>query len=121
MTVAKFDLATPPDVAIAIEPSSVRLLARGIRTLPARLLLVALAGYRRFVSPALPVVTLGACACRFSPSCSVYAIEAVTEHGAFRGTWLALRRLARCTPLSHGGLDPVPPRRRPSCQPSSLS
>ena len=48
--------------------------------------------------------------CRFHPSCSVYAREALAEHGATRGSWLALRRLLRCHPLSRGGLDPVPPR-----------
>jgi uncharacterized protein len=52
--------------------------------------------------------------CRFMPSCSQYAVEAVTEHGAVRGSWLALKRLARCRPLSAAGFDPVPlavPRR----------
>lgn len=48
--------------------------------------------------------------CRFHPSCSVYAREALAEHGATLGSWLALRRLLRCHPLSRGGLDPVPPR-----------
>jgi uncharacterized protein len=47
--------------------------------------------------------------CRFMPSCSQYAVEAVTEHGAVRGSWLALKRLARCRPLSAAGFDPVPP------------
>jgi uncharacterized protein len=47
--------------------------------------------------------------CRFVPSCSVYAHEAIVTHGAVRGTWLALRRLARCHPLGQAGLDPVPP------------
>lgn len=48
-------------------------------------------------------------ACRFSPSCSHYAVEAVERHGARRGTWLALRRLLRCQPFCAGGFDPVPP------------
>jgi putative membrane protein insertion efficiency factor len=47
--------------------------------------------------------------CRFLPSCSQYAVEAVTEHGAVRGSWLALKRLARCQPLAAAGFDPVPP------------
>jgi hypothetical protein len=47
-------------------------------------------------------------ACRFLPSCSAYAIEAVTVHGAWRGTILAARRLSRCHPLGRSGLDPVP-------------
>lgn len=69
-------------------------------------------GYQRFLSPALPVVTLGACACRFSPSCSQYAIDALRTHGVLAGLALALRRLLRCTPLHPGGFDPVPPRTR---------
>ena len=47
--------------------------------------------------------------CRFIPSCSEYAREAVTTHGAIRGTWLATRRLSRCHPLGGRGFDPVPP------------
>ena len=50
-------------------------------------------------------------ACRFEPSCSAYALDAVNEHGAVRGLWLALRRVARCHPFGAHGLDPVPPAR----------
>ena len=46
--------------------------------------------------------------CRFHPTCSHYAIDALREHGAMRGSWLALRRVLRCHPLSRGGFDPVP-------------
>jgi uncharacterized protein len=70
----------------------------------ARLLLAVLGAYRRFVSPLL------APRCRFAPSCSAYAVEAVARHGAARGGWLALRRLSRCHPLHPGGYDPVPDR-----------
>ena len=48
--------------------------------------------------------------CRFTPTCSAYAIEALREHGAARGTWLAVRRVARCHPWGGFGFDPVPPR-----------
>ncbi|HEY3321913.1 MAG TPA: membrane protein insertion efficiency factor YidD [Planctomycetota bacterium] len=47
--------------------------------------------------------------CRFTPTCSVYAIEAVQEHGVLKGWWLAFRRVARCHPFCAGGHDPVPP------------
>jgi putative membrane protein insertion efficiency factor len=50
--------------------------------------------------------------CRFYPSCSQYALEALTVHGAGRGTWLAVRRVGRCHPWHEGGLDPVPPNVR---------
>jgi uncharacterized protein len=72
----------------------------------ARVLMVMLTGYRRFVSPLLGP------RCRFYPSCSAYALEAVQLHGALRGSWLAVRRLSRCHPFHPGGLDPVP-RREP--------
>lgn len=72
-----------------------------------RLLILAVTAYRRFVSPLLPP------ACRFYPSCSAYALEALTLHGALRGSWLTIRRLLRCHQLCRGGLDPVPlPKKR---------
>jgi putative membrane protein insertion efficiency factor len=46
--------------------------------------------------------------CRFTPTCSEYAIQAIDEHGTFRGSWLAVRRLSRCHPFHTGGWDPVP-------------
>jgi uncharacterized protein len=74
------------------------------RSAAARLLVVLLTGYRRFVSPLLGQ------RCRFYPSCSAYALEAVQMHGALKGSWLAVRRLSRCHPFHPGGLDPVPGR-----------
>jgi putative membrane protein insertion efficiency factor len=83
---------------------------------PARILLGLIWLYRRAFSPLLPVVFGPACGCRFHPTCSVYAAQAVREHGAFAGAWLALRRLLKCHPLHPGGFDPVPRRRRPTCR-----
>lgn len=66
-------------------------------------LLIGLArGYQFLVSPLLPQT------CRFHPTCSGYAIEAIGTHGAMRGGWLALRRIVRCHPWGGGGYDPVP-------------
>ena len=70
----------------------------------ARLAVGLIRAYQRVLSP-----TLGR-NCRFAPSCSTYAAEAITRHGAVRGTGLAMRRLARCQPLTEGGYDPVPER-----------
>jgi len=72
-------------------------------TVSARLFMLPIAGYRRFVSPLL------APRCRFAPSCSEYALTALAEHGALRGLWLAVTRIARCHPFHPGGYDPVPP------------
>jgi uncharacterized protein len=68
----------------------------------ARLLLLGLEAYRALLSPLLGGH------CRFWPSCSAYAEEAIRKHGALRGARLALLRLARCQPFSRGGIDPVP-------------
>ncbi|MBN2170843.1 MAG: membrane protein insertion efficiency factor YidD [Candidatus Krumholzibacteriota bacterium] len=67
-----------------------------------RLLLALIRAYRKFLSPILPD------ACRFSPSCSAYAEEALRRHGLLEGTALAVRRVARCHPFHPGGHDPVP-------------
>ena len=67
-----------------------------------RLLALLVTGYRYSLSPMLGMH------CRFHPSCSAYALEALERHGAVRGGWLALRRLARCHPWHPGGHDPVP-------------
>jgi putative membrane protein insertion efficiency factor len=68
-----------------------------------RLLIALLRGYKRWLSPLLGP------RCRFMPSCSEYAMEAIGRFGALRGGWLALRRIGRCHPLNPGGHDPVPP------------
>jgi uncharacterized protein len=86
-------------------------LAQARPSAAARVLMALITGYRRFISP-----LLGA-RCRFAPSCSAYALEAVREHGALRGMWLTARRIGRCHPFNPGGFDPVPPAlhgRRPS-------
>jgi putative membrane protein insertion efficiency factor len=96
-------------------PEQPSLLTRLVR-LPASGLLGLISLYQRTLSPALPVIFGPACGCRFSPTCSHYAAGAIRNHGALRGTYLAARRLIKCTPLHPGGFDPVPaPRGKPVC------
>jgi uncharacterized protein len=73
--------------------------------LPQAMLILLVKAYRLVLSP-----WLGG-SCRFEPSCSAYSLEALQQHGAFRGSYLTLYRLARCQPWCDGGHDPVPPRR----------
>ncbi|UUW90940.1 membrane protein insertion efficiency factor YidD [Pimelobacter simplex] len=68
-------------------------------------------GYQLVVSPFLGP------SCRYYPSCSAYAVEALRVHGAIKGTWLAIRRLLRCHPWAPGGVDHVPPRRSAGSSP----
>ncbi|UCC84903.1 MAG: membrane protein insertion efficiency factor YidD [Gemmatimonadota bacterium] len=68
----------------------------------AKFLVMVVRGYQMVISPWLPP------ACRYTPSCSQYAIEALQRHGALKGSWLAARRLGRCHPFRAGGHDPVP-------------
>jgi hypothetical protein len=67
-----------------------------------RALLLMIRGYQKGVSPFLPP------ACRYTPTCSAYAAEAIRRYGSGRGSWLAMRRLLRCHPWSGSGYDPVP-------------
>lgn len=71
----------------------------------ARLILIAIQGYRLTLSALLGRQ------CRFAPTCSEYAADAVRNHGALRGSWLGLKRIGRCHPWGGSGYDPVPPRR----------
>jgi uncharacterized protein len=65
------------------------------------LVITAIKSYRRFVSPMLPP------SCRFTPSCSLYTLQAVEKHGLLRGSFMGARRVLRCHPFSEGGIDPV--------------
>lgn len=67
-----------------------------------RLLILGVRAYQVGIGPILPA------SCRYYPSCSAYAIEALERHGALRGTWLSMRRILRCHPFHPGGYDPVP-------------
>jgi uncharacterized protein len=73
-----------------------------ITVVPRTVLILLVRTYQIALSPLLPA------SCRYYPSCSTYAIEALDRHGALRGGWLALRRLVRCNPFRPGGYDPVP-------------
>ncbi|MGC9525921.1 MAG: membrane protein insertion efficiency factor YidD [Limnospira sp.] len=69
-----------------------------------RILIAVIKGYKLLISPLLPP------ACRFQPTCSEYAMEAIGRFGVFRGGWMAIGRILRCHPLHPGGYDPVPPK-----------
>ncbi len=71
------------------------------------LLLLLIRGYQRFISPLTPPQ------CRFQPTCSHYALEAIANHGVLKGSWLSTCRICRCHPFHPGGYDPVPPVRSP--------
>lgn len=73
-----------------------------IRSIPKRIMLGMIRFYRRFISPMFPPC------CRFTPTCSVYALEAIQKYGALKGGYLAVRRILRCNPFHPGGYDPVP-------------
>lgn len=67
-----------------------------------RMMLAALRFYKRNISPLLPP------SCRFEPTCSVYAMQAIEKYGPLKGGWLAVKRILRCNPFHPGGYDPVP-------------
>ena len=92
-----------PSAAVVRSPKSAAAAAGSfIWNLPRNILILLLLAYRKVISPLYGQV------CRFFPSCSAYALEAVTVHGAVKGSWLAARRLARCHPWNAGGVDHVP-------------
>jgi putative membrane protein insertion efficiency factor len=92
-----------PTAAVVPSPKSAAAATGSfIWNLPRNILILLLLAYRKVVSPLYGQV------CRFFPSCSAYALEAVTVHGAVKGSWLAARRLARCHPWNAGGVDHVP-------------
>ncbi|MDR2497669.1 MAG: membrane protein insertion efficiency factor YidD [Tannerellaceae bacterium] len=82
-----------------------RQLLRGLRAILTGILLGPIYVYRYCISPLKPP------SCRFEPSCSEYAVQALKLHGPFRGLWLAIKRIARCNPWGGQGYDPVPPPR----------
>ncbi len=67
-----------------------------------RILIAIIRGYKKYISPLLPP------SCRFTPTCSEYAMEALQKHGAWKGSLLAIWRILRCNPFGKGGYDPVP-------------
>lgn len=79
-----------------------------------RLVVLPIVAYRRWISPLKPAPS-----CRFHPTCSAYAQDAILTHGVLRGGWLAIRRVAKCHPWHPGGLDPVPPPGTPASTPRS--
>jgi len=77
-----------------------------VETMMARLLVWLIRGYQLFLSPLKPP------SCRFAPTCSHYAIEAVRRFGVRKGGWLAVRRILKCHPFHPGGIDPVPDKQQ---------
>jgi len=79
-----------------------RKLAKIISSAIAKAMLGVIWFYRHYISPLLPPV------CRYTPTCSQYAVEAIKKYGPFKGGWLAFKRIMRCTPWGGSGYDPVP-------------
>ncbi|MGL5511268.1 MAG: membrane protein insertion efficiency factor YidD [Microcoleaceae cyanobacterium] len=74
-----------------------------------KILIAILQGYKKIISPLLPP------ACRYYPTCSEYAMEAIDRFGIFTGSWLATKRILRCHPFHPGGYDPVPEKHSADC------
>ncbi|MEM6885348.1 MAG: membrane protein insertion efficiency factor YidD [Verrucomicrobiota bacterium] len=74
----------------------------------AKLFIFLIRGYQLVISPTLTALSGGHGCCRFNPTCSEYAIQALRKHGVIRGSWLAIRRISRCHPWGGSGYDPVP-------------
>jgi putative membrane protein insertion efficiency factor len=98
--------AVVPLLKAAALSSALRWFGLAVWHLPRNILILLLKAYRTVISPLYGQV------CRFFPSCSAYALEAITVHGAVKGSWLAARRLLRCHPWNAGGVDHVPAGRR---------
>jgi len=77
------------------------------------ILLSLIRGYRRFISPLFPP------SCRFQPTCSQYALEAIADYGTIKGSWLGIKRILRCHPFHPGGYDPVPKKHQHDDTPQS--
>jgi uncharacterized protein len=82
--------------------SPLRRSAGAVAAIPRYVLIMFVKGYQVALSPLIPA------SCRYYPSCSAYAVEALEKHGALKGGWLAARRILRCHPFTAGGYDPVP-------------
>jgi putative membrane protein insertion efficiency factor/ribonuclease P protein component len=100
----RLDFAELTRLATIIEQEAARIATRlaAVDWFVRALLILLVRGYQVTLSPMLPP------SCRYMPSCSAYAIEALEKHGAVRGSWLAARRILRCHPFRPGGYDPVP-------------
>lgn len=95
-------MATPPDNPTK---QKLRLYITQLMSLGANSFILLIRGYQRFISPLLGPH------CRFTPTCSHYAIIALKRFGLIKGSWLTLKRVLKCHPLHEGGDDPVPPRK----------
>jgi uncharacterized protein len=94
--------AAETSAAPAVKTSPARTVVRKVGGWVAWLLILPIRFYQRFISPLTPPV------CRFTPTCSQYAIEALRKHGPVKGLWLAVKRVLRCHPWGGSGYDPVP-------------